>query len=353
MIYILTVYDSLNYGSYLQAVSLLHELECYGQTCFLDIDHQSTFLQCLKKIAGHIAKRRFGGIFFEYKKWDIFRKSAQGLPIVHLKKLREAEDDIYVFGSDEIWNVDRRKFLKSPEFWGIGLKNGRRISYAPSLNTATKEQYMQHPELTEALNRFDYLSVRDERSKDVLCQLMDRPIEVVADPTFLFGIENFRRIEKKAEEKEPYMLVYTYGKMCRTPEQVAYIREAARREGLKIISVGKYLKWADKSVNTTPEGFLGYVDGAQSVLTDTFHGTVFSILYRKDFVEVHPSQKIQDLLHMFQLDSRVIPDVSQIEGVMRQKTDYSHADSIQNRYEASSRAYLNGAMAQAGRNTGI
>ena len=56
MIYILTVYDSLNYGSYLQAISLLDEMKKYDTVAFINVEHQSTFRQCLKKAIGHLLK---------------------------------------------------------------------------------------------------------------------------------------------------------------------------------------------------------------------------------------------------------------------------------------------------------
>lgn len=349
MIYILTVYDSLNYGSYLQAIALQSELEQYDTVAFLDIDHQSTLKQCLKKVAGHLVKRRFKGIGFELKKWNIFRICTHRLPVVHMNHLPKNDKDIYIFGSDEIWNISRKKFLKSPEFWGIGLKKGRYISYAPSINTATLEQYNKHSELIDALKKFDCLSVRDDYSKDVLNNILHRQIAVVCDPTFLFGIQRFKRIENKANEKEPYLLIYTYGKMCKTSEQSMYIQKVARKQGWKIISAGKYLKWADKSVNTTPEGFLGYVDGAQYIITDTFHGTVFSILYRKNFIAVNPAEKIKDLINRFGLNVCVISDVSQLETHINQETDYSKVDNIQCNYVTYSREYLKGAIKKAER----
>lgn len=289
-------------------------------------------------------KRRYKGIYFEFEKWDIFRKCVRNLPVVHKNKIYENEDDIYVFGSDEIWNISREKFLKSPEFWGIGLKKGRRISYAPSVNTATKEQYEQHKHLIEVLKDFDSISVRDEYSRDILNKMINCQIDIVLDPTFLYGINNFKYIEKKVKEKNSYVLIYTYGKMCKNPEHIKYIINAAKKRNWKIISVGKYLEWADKSINTTPEGFLGYVDSAQYVITDTFHGTVFSILYRKNFAEINPANKIQSLLNLFELESCVIPDTSQLDELMNKEIDYSKTEKIQKKYTEISKNYLKDAL---------
>lgn len=340
MIYILTVYDSLNYGSYWQAIALQHELEQYGEVYFMDINHQSTFQQCLKKVAGHVAKKRFKGIWFEFSKWKIFKDCLAPLQIISMNHMQATEEDVYVFGSDEIWNISRKKFLKSPEFWGIGLKHGQKISYAPSINTATKEEYENHEELTDSLKGFWAISVRDEYSRSVLTQFLDKPVEVVLDPTFLYGVDNFKKIEKKPNIIEPYIMIYTYGKMCRTEQQIISIKEVAKKRNLKIISVGKYLKWADESINTIPQGFLGYVDGAECVITDTFHGTVFSVLYRKNFVVVDPANKIIDLLNDFGLTSCVIDDVSELENVIDLKTDYLTAEVVQQKYVEFSKCFL-------------
>lgn len=340
MIYILTVYDSLNYGSYLQAISLQHELKQYGDVRFVDIKHQSTFQQCLKKVAAHIAKKRFNGIKFEFVKWKIFRNLLRTTPLISNDEIVADMGDIYVFGSDEIWNISRKKFLKSPEFWGVNLKKGRKISYAPSINSATKEEYEKHIELIRAINKFDSVSVRDKHSYSVLSELIDKPIEIVLDPTFLYGVDNFKKIEKKPEEKESYVLIYTYGKMCRTAEQIESIKSFAKNKNLKLISVGKYLNWVDESINATPEEFLGYVDSASYIITDTFHGTVFSILYRKNFIDINPANKIKDLLNLFNLNTCIISDASKLEGMTGFEIDYSAVNVIQHKHVESSRMFL-------------
>ncbi|MGF6989671.1 hypothetical protein M2150_000914 [Lachnospiraceae bacterium PM6-15] len=344
MIYIVTVYDSLNYGSYFQAIALQKEAVQYGKTLFIDIKHQSTLKQSIVKMVGHLLKGRYKGIHFELKKWQMFKCKAKSLPVIREGEIVEKADDIYIMGSDEIWNVSRKKFLKSKEFWGIGLKKGKRISYAPSINTATKEQYIERPDLLAAIESFDSLSVRDEYSKDILEKLIECKINLVSDPVFLYGVEKFKRMEKEPKEREPYILVYTYGRMCKTAEQIDHIRRAAHRLGLKVISVGKYLKWADKSLNATPEEFLGYIHRAEYIVTDTFHGTVFSILYRKNFVVINPANKIKDLLNRFGLTSRCIMNTSQLTGLLAIVVDYRIADFMQKGETEASRDYLKKAV---------
>lgn len=345
MIYILTVYDSLNYGSYLQAFALKEMLSKYGQVSFLDIKHQSTSKQTVEKVLAHIYKRRFKGVIFEIKKFNIFKKCKKDFVITNIDKInRNDMSNIYVFGSDEIWNISREKFLKSPEFWGENL-DGFKISYAPSLNTATKDDYLKNKYLITLLNKFDFISVRDKNSYEALKDLTDKKIEMVLDPTFIYGVENFKTIEVKPNEKEKYLMIYTYGKMCKKVEEIEAIKRFAHDNGLKTISVGKYLKWCDKSVNVTPMEFLGYVHNAEYVLTDTFHGTVFSILYRKNFSVINPANKIKDLLTEFKLDKNAISDVIKLKEI--KQTDYKLTEEIQKERVNRSIKYLENAVLAA------
>jgi len=344
MIYILTVYDSLNYGSYFQAYALKEILKKYDDTAFLDIKHQSTIKQTLKKAAGHIYHGRFPGVLFEFKRYSIFNKLKKQLPIV---KLPEAKyGSIYVFGSDEIWNINREKFLNSPEFFGVGLKRGGKIAYAPSVNTVKAKDFSAHMELIDGIRSFDSIAVRDEYSRSVLKQFVDDPIDVVTDPTILYGIENFRKLQADVCETEDFAVIYTYGKMCRTKSQIDSIKKAVSKMGLKLISVGRYLKWCDKSVMVSPAEFLGYIDKAKLVITDTFHGTVFSVLYRKNLVVVNPAQKIKDMLSDFSLNEIVAEQTENIDHIIDKTTDYSNAETAQLEKVKSSRDYLERSLAK-------
>lgn len=342
MIYILTVYDSPNYGSYLQALSLKTILEKYDKVAFLDIHHQSVLKQSLVKICGHIYRRRFAGISFEIKKYKTFKALKKKMPIVDMKNAES--DSIYVFGSDEIWNVNRSKFLNSPEFFGIGLKSGYKIAYAPTINTVKTEDMKTHTQLLDGISKFDFISVRDDHSKNVLLDLIDNNITVVTDPTFIFGIDNFKKMQTLPQIKDKYVMIYTYTRMFKNDEQINAVISACHKRGYKIISVGKYFKWCDLSVAADPFEFLGYVNNAECVITDTFHGTVFSILYRKNFVEVNPAQKIKNMLSDFGLNNCVISNVTEIESIIDKKTDYSVADIKQAEKVEKSLKYLDNAV---------
>ncbi|MFT3950713.1 MAG: polysaccharide pyruvyl transferase family protein [Oscillospiraceae bacterium] len=321
MIYILSVYDSMNYGSYFQAYSLFHILKKYDKTAFLDVHHQCVLKQAIKSVCGHIYHRRVSGIGFELKKFKLFSDERKKLCIVPQKSAEE--NATYVLGSDEIWNIRRKKFQKTPAFFGIGLKGSKKISYAPSVNNSSENDFIHHTELIAAIKELDAITVRDRHSQTLIAALTGREAMVVADPTFLFMIEGFRKLQQPINRKAGYIMIYTYGKMFKIPDMIDRMKRIAAKKRLHLISVGnKYLDWCDENVAVMPGAFLSYVDQADYIITDTFHGTVFSLLYQKKFVVVNGTNKTSDLLHSCRLESNNITAVTQLEEVMDQQIDY-------------------------------
>lgn len=171
MIKIVTVYNSLNPGSFFQATSLYSVIqERYGNVDFYNTKSRNTYLSGMKLFVKLLAKGRIGSAFAQLKMAHQYV-----CRVKQFRQTREAgENDIYILGADEIWNVSRKKMAKYPVFWGEGLDQKRCIAYAPSLNNAGQADLEKYAYVHEALDKLWAISVRDLNSKEILSTFTDR-----------------------------------------------------------------------------------------------------------------------------------------------------------------------------------
>ena len=197
------------------------------------------------------------------------------------QKAMENVNDVYLAGSDQIWSPDRC----DPLFFLNFAPNSRRISYAASMGTAQIKQEKEE-QLRNLLSSIDMVSVREENCVNALQKLTDKEISVHIDPTFLIDIETWRDLERVYWVKEPYILLYMiyWNDDCKSR-----IIDLKKRTGLPIYAICSDVSrvYADKHLyDVGVDEFLWLVDHAQYVVTSSFHGVAFSILFRKKFAAV-------------------------------------------------------------------
>lgn len=222
----------------------------------------------------------------------------------------DADTDVFVVGSDQVWN---------PLFWWDGsnsmhlhncclaFTDKKKVSYAASFGI---------PELPEAwqtlmaplLSDFDVLSVREQEGRKIL-QEMGCACEVVLDPTMLLTAGEWREVESaEVGSDENYALVFFLGKQPETVKQK--IREEAQKAGQKVIDL---MDPACPYYTKGPGTFVELIDKAAMVYTDSFHASVFSILFHRPFAvfarqhanRADMSSRITTLLSSLELDGRI------------------------------------------------
>lgn len=316
---ILTLWDSNNYGAFLQAYSLYHLIEIYG--------HDVSFYSLTKEqrrplpyITKYITR-----IPYYYRLLKGYKQSKKKFRLCDINE----KVDLAIIGADELWNVNNNSFRHYKEYLGYNLNAKKIITYAVSCNGVEKDDFINvYP--NDRLLKINTISVRDDSTQDLVRDLERESIKVL-DPTFL--LNDYGDIEKKVEYRD-YILVYGY---CFSEEEIEKIKNLSRKTGLEIISVGMYLPWTDRKVPASPEEFLGMVRNATYLVTSTFHGTVFSIIYQKDFVSVcRENKKIKDLLSDFQMEYRDVTDVGDYYQICKSRIDYeSHKHILIARKSAS------------------
>lgn len=321
MIHIVTVYDSLNYGSYYQAQALKGYLSQFDKTDFLDVHHQNLRKDTLREVLRAVKRGKIKRAKSVYDKYRVFRKKHKSIELTDISM--GTDKDIYVFGSDEIWNLDREKMKKSREFFGANIPGKNKIAYAPSVNTTTLETFKANPYCKEELQKFAGISVRDTHSKEVIGELMGKEPVMVVDPTLLVDRSFYEERMAKLTKKSPYLMIYSYGAMFRLKGVKEKITKLARDKGLKIIAVGQKFDFCDESVMATPEEFLWYVANADFIVTDTFHGSIFSSIFEKNFVAYNiGNQKVNELLSDYKLAERMLDENASLEDAYNVGNNY-------------------------------
>jgi len=329
---IVTLYKSPNFGAYLQAFALQEVLTQYGyQVSFLDVYDQANDIKRYKFLLRG-TKRNPSRLLFNLRKLLSFRKAEEKFNKV--KRARLSTFHVAFVGSDEIWNVTNSTFNNVPEFFGLDLGNLLKFSYAPSAGNASLTDILCHPE-SKGLNQFDLLSVRDAESEKIAKDVTQRTdINLVMDPTFLY---DFSKNEERYDVECRYLLVYTYGF---SPEVIEEVKSYAKIHNLLIVSVGFHHSWVDRNILCNPFEFLSLVRSAECIVTDTFHGSIFAIKYKKNFISYgRNKKKVKYLLESLGLSNSLV-DIGHLTEQKMILTDYSEAEVKIQQLIASSHSYL-------------
>lgn len=193
------------------------------------------------------------------------------------------ECSVFVSGSDQIWNPSIYPDKTFDPAYLLGfVKEGRRISYAPSMGSRPFTED-ENAKLREALDRFDAVSVRESAGSRLVTTATGKEPVTVLDPTLLLTRDQWAELAVPPSFDFPYILCYYISDHSVLDP---YAEELAARTGLPILQIGmrRKLKYADRVVlDAGTREFLGLFQNASYVLTNSFHGTVFSIQFGKEF----------------------------------------------------------------------
>lgn len=326
---ILSMQRVINYGSFLQAYALKQLLLQNGadEVYFIDIEKGRElpgFEYSKSQSKWHKLKRLlqiiFTGLLFQKIRDRKFSKRLKKsiedcFPILELDKAAPKEFDLVVIGSDEVFNCCQ------PAPWGYTLQlygkvlNAKKvISYAGSFGHTRYEQLVQlgiDKEIGETMKTMAAISVRDQNSYDIVEKLTGIKTEMHLDPVLIYGYEK-EIAERKVNYPEKYMVIYSYQGRINDKMEIKEITSFAKEHKLKLISIFCRYDWCDEAIiPETPFDVLGWFKGAEYVVTDTFHGTIFSIITGRRFVTLvrkDNGEKITPLLQQFELQERCVGD---------------------------------------------
>ena len=323
---ILTFFSANNYGAVLQAYALQKKLtsenvdcECIDYKCdAIEKMHQPRKLDIKYGLTGN-AKNIVRNIRTKprLKAFAPFRES-----IPHSKPYTKdtiaganKEYGAFITGSDQVFSFDLTGG-DTAYFLDFVTDGKRKISYAASMGKY-HDEYRDF--YKEQLGSFDLLSFREKATADIIKSEINIDGQIVPDPVFLLTGDEWKKSLKTAEKSDgKYVFVYAlYG----SKTLLGAAQKLAREKNCRLYIVTKMNKLAvnaDRIIrDASPEEFIELIANADYVLSDSFHGTAFSLLFKKQFYTVLPPKapgRITDLLSSDELKARIIDDPGAADG---------------------------------------
>lgn len=348
---ILTFYLNHNYGSTLQCYALKKAVESIADSDVHIIPH--TFI---KKIENGFGEPY---LYEQYENrirmFDDFLKNDIGCRednILNLTPDNAPNDDIYIVGSDVLWDTsltggDPNYFLDFAKDMQV-----RKIAYGVGLNV-TDTSVLRRELFEEYIDRFDYLSLRECMYIDFIQQFTAKKIYHVLDPTFLLPQSHYVELMNRKEKKKGFILLYLiYVDSAQIQKMIDYANRVALARDLEIIhfiyNIPEYV-FGDRGRTFAFEGpkdFLWYVAHADLIITTSFHGVAFSIIFRKPFYVIRRRNgeiKTIELLRSLGFENRIMNYNMDIENLDFQ-LDYSQTESVLKEKVEMSYAYLRKAI---------
>ncbi|GHU95797.1 hypothetical protein FACS189479_09460 [Spirochaetia bacterium] len=229
------------------------------------------------------------------------------------------EADIYIVGSDQVWNFfwaapSQVRALVNAYLLNFGSENIKRISYAASFGVGKiKKKYID--DIAPLLRKFQYISVRENSGISIINKCGINNAEIVPDPTMLLDKDIYRSLygrESIEKYKKPYCLLYMLSNRTKFSIQDVYIWANSKNIDIRYVSANMQFDAYDKIYPTIPQ-WLGLVDNAQYVITNSYHCSVFSLLFQKKFAVVpmvgedeRMNDRFYTLFNIFDLKERFI-----------------------------------------------
>lgn len=281
-------------------------------------------------------KKAFDAFSYQYIPTDpVLYKNNQELK----ENLPDAE--AFICGSDQIWNSYFENG-KDPAFYLNFVPASKiKISYAASFATDDIEDFLK-PFVKENVSNLNAVGVREISGVKILNDLGIQNVVQVMDPVFLLDEEHWRT-NFVTIIRQKFIFVYDFDS---NPLIEKIAKDYALKLGCKIFTVNKNVKYADQNFYYDgPKKFLSLMQSAQLVITNSFHSVAFSILFKKQFLVVNRTEKIntrmRDLLEILNLNEFIIhsyEDYKERNPILNKKNDY---ESELKKLVAFSKKFLN------------
>lgn len=321
---IITVYNSENSGSFLQAYAMSRALKAMGHDAVFMRQgfkgHSSTLPVHLKNVAKSILKSDFRGAKLRRIRRAAFRRACKKyFQIVDASE----QVDCLVLGSDVIWDLTESYFRDNHAFfWGMAFGETKVISYAPSLGFAKEKELEENAFVRDALSKMTVVSVRDKTSKQLLQPYVAKELQLVCDPTYLIDRQDYDAIAKPTDLNQ-FIFLYCYGKLSEQDRKAIQVQ--AKKEGLKTVTFGGANAWCDVNLAYDPLLFLSLYAKAAYIITDTFHGTVFATIYEKNFAVIkNKKPKVLDILEVCGLSDKMMQSEEDLPRILH--SDFAYVE---------------------------
>ena len=333
---ILTWHKAINHGAVLQTYASCQIIKELGyQPIVLDYDWDlyeknnsyERILRRIKKlsvtnIVNHIKVKRLRS----EKKDNFAMFLNQYMPIGNKYDCEGNLGAVYI-GSDMVFDITEGY---NPFMYGKNVAAPYIFSYAASFGYTKLENLQKsehYTEIVSELSNLKNIGYRDANTKYLCTELglTNVAIENI-DPVLTYGFEKeLEDWDTGKWRQQKYLVIYSYDSTMNDKNIVRQIRDFAREKGLKVISCGYYHDWCDECIPASPKEFVEIFKHAKYVITDTFHGTVFSLIFHKRFstIVLKNGFKVKHLLNQVGLESRIITNDHSLKQILNNEVDYN------------------------------
>lgn len=286
------------------------------------------------------------------RKFEAFRKRYLGIEEVNGIRTQDWQNyDAYVVGSDIVWGKEFSG-LDPVYFLQFAPDESIKIAYAAS-TILLEDGLTENDEMfSERLPFFDAIAVRETSSMEKIQSFVSNKVVDVLDPTLLLAKEDYAPLEVETAEmhEKPYMLSYF---LTHDPAVVDYTNMIAEKLGLRVIHY--FADYPDRVFNSDagcfafagPGEFLGYVKNAQFIFTNSFHGTCFSMIYRKPFRTYTAKRamlsRVKDMVRKLDMESQCFENFHNLSEVSL-NIDYTQFEDRLKEQQVKSIGFLEGAL---------
>ena len=372
-------YTQHNYGSKLQALATVKAFERLGLEYEIIRYNKKTLSFYLRAILGMFNSVFLTDRYYEAQRKIEFRRHKEIQEKVNLRNncfdrfdncFEEHLSEIYV-NYEELKNLCQEKYdeviscsdqLWSPAALASGFynlmfvpDNVKKVSWASSFGVS-KIPKAQIRKTKKYLSRINYISMRENQGAKIVKTLTGRDVPVLMDPVFAFDKDEWAQfVPHQKKYSEPYIFCYFLGDNQNHRKQANIV---AKRMGYKIVTLRHLDKYVQEDesfgdyapYDVSPNDFLNLIRNAEVVLTDSFHGTAFSIIEGKQFVVFDrysasslnsKNSRIDSLCQNVGLQNRRYTDAdSNIIEILREKIDFMEVHKKVSRYREKTWEYL-------------
>ena len=359
---LVTLHALTNHGGVLQAYATQNILENFGEVKILDYRNKfvNKHMQLIRfgmqpRDALRIAQDlcRLYSRSRSIKKFKEFINSRMNLHAFNDCQLGDLVDvfDVFIAGGDQIWNP---KILgEKNEFDDIYLlnfvKDKRKVSYASSIGSY---EVSNGDKLISALSSFNYLSLREDDSANSISKILDREVSHVLDPTLLYDKKDWismLNLSNSNTNKNKYIFLYA---LERDKIFVEAVNSFSEKLGIDVIIVDQDpfigFNVTRHYKSASPKLFLSLLLNAELIITNSFHGTAFSVNFEKSFYTIIPprsTNRVISFLSSVGLSDRLISNKNQLNKIYHdQQQDFTEARQKLAKLRNLSLEYLNRAL---------
>ena len=311
---LLTIWHEMNYGAELQAYATIKLLQKQGHQVemiyiLLSDCRKPNLNGKIGNVISHFGpgRRKFVSFWRKYipvsKRYSTLEQLISDPP----------KGDIYMVGSDQVWNPDLTGEFAKLFFLNFGDENIRRISFASSFGSSEWSHIKLIDEVKELLHRFSTVSCREQSGIDILKNTFGVEADLVLDPTLL--LEDYSELTGTLKRKRSIV----YYPLSDDPELMSYARHLSEQLGYQLINNNQSSKilgrfpWDRISI----EEWIRNIAESQFVITRSFHGLAFSIIYKRPFAIIanknNRGTRILNLLEQLGIQNRYYENIEACE----------------------------------------